>query len=79
MATQAQHQDLVEVRDELTEAFAAGREHAASVYASGRNTLVDRLSLDEWANWNGVDEMALVSDPDGLDLPDHFGCDDLAA
>ncbi|MEA1834021.1 hypothetical protein U8607_18185 [Methylobacterium durans] len=65
----------VEVRDEMTAALEAGAAHAAAFYASGRNTLVDQLSQEAWEAWDGSDELALVFDPDGIDLPDDADCD----
>ncbi|WP_046862110.1 hypothetical protein [Microvirga massiliensis] len=62
--------ESVEAPDEFLDFFREGRAHAAKFYASGRNTLVDQLSQDEWEQWDGADEKALVSDPDGIDLQD---------
>jgi hypothetical protein len=60
----------VEASDEFTTSYQEGRAHALSYYKSGRNTLVDQISQEDWENWDGLDELALVSDPDGLELPD---------
>lgn len=67
--------EAVEVSDEVAAAIEAGDAHAAAFYASGRNTLIDQLSQEAWDAWDGSDEIALVFDPDGIDLPDHADCD----
>ena len=59
----------VEVSDELTTALQAGVDHAHAFYASARGTLIDQISQEDWESWDGSEEMALVSDPDGIDLP----------
>ena len=68
----------IAVRDEMTAALDAGFAHAAAFYAAGRDTLIDRIAQDEWTAWDGRDEMALVTDPDGVDLTDEM-VRDLAA
>ncbi len=67
--------EAVEVSDEMTLAIEAGDAHARAFYASGRNTLIDQISLEAWDAWDGSDEIALVFDPDGVDLADHDDCD----
>lgn len=73
--TATKAQEAVAVSDEMTAALEAGIAHAARFYASGRNTLVDQISQEAWDAWDGSDELALVYDPDGLDLPDDVDCD----
>lgn len=70
--------DAIEVRDEMSASLEAGFAHADAFYATGCGTLIDRLSQDEWDNWDGREEKALVSDPDGIDLTDDM-VRDLAA
>lgn len=41
-------------------AIAAAEAHARAHYAAGHKTLIDQFSPDELANWDGVDETALV-------------------
>lgn len=41
-------------------AVAEAEAHARAHYAAGRTTLIDQFSPDELANWDGVDETALV-------------------
>jgi hypothetical protein len=59
----------------MTAALQAGADHARAFYASGRTTLIDQISQNDWESWDGSDEIALVSDPDGIDLPDDADCD----
>jgi hypothetical protein len=76
MATPAsQNVKAVGVTDEMTEALQAGMSHARTFYADGRSTLIDQISQEDWDSWDGSDELALVSDPDGLSLDDHSDCD----
>jgi hypothetical protein len=72
MATPAsQNVDAVGVTDEMTEALQAGTAHARAFYAGGRSTLIDQISQGEWDSSDGADELALVSDPDGISLDDQ--------
>lgn len=76
MATPAsQNVEAVGVTDEMTEALQAGISHARAYYADGRSTLIDQISQADWDSWDGADELALVSDPDGIVLDDHSECD----
>lgn len=69
----------VELADELTAELEAGAAVAAAFYSTGRRTLVASFTSAEIENWDGNDERALVSDPDGFELPDEIEADDLAA
>lgn len=71
----SQSVEAVGVTDEMTEALEAGMAHAAAFYAHGQVTLIDEISQEEWDAWDGSDELALVSDPDGLVLEDQSDCD----
>lgn len=75
MAMIAKATGAVEVRDEMTAALEAGVAHAAAFYSTGRSTLIDQISQDAWDMWDGSDELALVFDPDGIDLSDDAHCD----
>ena len=65
-------------RFQIKEARQAVGVDADAFYAAGRETLIDQLSQDEWDAWDGRDEVALVSDPDEVDLTDDM-VRDLAA
>lgn len=61
----------VEIKDDFAAELQAGAKFAQEFYATGRRTLVSTISPADLAAWNGSDELALVSDPDGIDLPDE--------
>lgn len=61
----------VELADELTAELEAGAAMAGAFYSTGRRTLVASFSTSELAAWDGSEEKALISDPDGIDLPDE--------
>lgn len=65
----------VEVPDDLARAIAEARARACKVYEAGRNTLIDRISTQDWKSWDASDEMALVSDPDGIGEEDFLDDD----
>lgn len=50
----------VKVADSLADAIAAADARAAEVYKNGRKTLIDSLSVEQFAAWDGAGEMALV-------------------
>lgn len=58
----------VEVEDELSKAVAAAHARADKIYAEGADTLVDQIPISDSASWDASDELAIVADPDGLDL-----------
>jgi hypothetical protein len=60
----------VEMSDDFTAELEAGMEFAARFYAKGRRSLIATIPAEELARWDGSAERALVSDPDGVDLPD---------
>jgi len=45
---------------ELEAAIAKGKARAAAVQAKGHKTLLDEISPEDFANWDGSDEMAIV-------------------
>ncbi len=57
----------VEAGDELQKAIAAAHERAAQVYSKGRKTLVDQISIEDWLAWDATDDLAIVTDCDGLE------------
>jgi hypothetical protein len=65
----------VETTDELKNAMAFAHARIIEVYASGRNTLIDQISADDFAAWDGLDEMAIVCDSESLDGEDLFDDD----
>lgn len=64
----------VETDDLLQKAIAAAQERAAKVYSHGRKTLIDQIPLDQWLEWDGTGDLAVVSDPEGLDDEDDGFC-----
>lgn len=60
----------VQTSDVLSQAIKAAMARVETVKAKGGKTLIDEISEDDWANWDGGDEMALVKDPCGLEHPD---------
>jgi hypothetical protein len=60
----------VEMSDDFTAEREAGMEFAARFYANGRRSLVATIPTEELARWDGSAEKAIVSDPDGIELPD---------
>ena len=50
----------VKTEDSLALAIEAAKARAAVVYAKGRMTLVDTISLADFAAWDATDEIALV-------------------
>ncbi len=71
MSDAADRHQAVEITDEVTAGLEAAAARAAAFYSAGRNTLVGSMSAAELAAWDGTDELALVSDPDGIELPDE--------
>ena len=67
--------EAVEVNDEVMAEIQSAHAHATAFYADGRNTLFDQITQEVWEAWDAADEKALVSDPDGNDLPDDVDCD----
>jgi hypothetical protein len=61
----------VEMSDDFTAELEAGMEFAARFYANGRRSLIATIPAEELARWDGSTEKAIVSDPDGVDLPDR--------
>lgn len=70
MTTRAHAPKGVTVADDYTAQLEAGMELAARFYASGRRSLVAAIPTEELVSWDGSDELAIVSDPDGIELSD---------
>lgn len=57
----------VQVDGDLLKAIEAANERAAEVYSSGKNTLIDQISLEDWATWDASDDLALICAPEDCD------------
>ena len=71
--------EAIEVADDFAAELTAGMEFARAFYASGRKTVISSIPTHVLQEWDGDGEMALVADPDGIDLPDDVGVEDKAA
>lgn len=67
MTKQVSEKPSVDTTDELMKAIEHAQARVAEVYSSGRNTLIDQISQQEWDSWDASDELGLVSDPHGLE------------
>lgn len=47
----------------IAAALAIGEAHARAHYATGAPTLIDAIAPDDFAAWDGTDEVALVGAP----------------
>lgn len=78
MAVTNSESAFVQTNDELMNAVAAAHARADSIYFSASKTLIDQMSIQEFADLDDSAEMTLVSDPCGLeDDYDLFDEDDL--
>ena len=61
----------VTATDEVAAAVAAAHARVATVYGNKQpKTLLDNLTAEEFANWDGSDEIATVMDKDGIEEND---------
>ena len=67
MTKQVSEKPFVDTTDELMKAIEYAKARVDQVYSSGRNTLIDQISQQEWDSWDASDELGLVSDPHGLE------------
>lgn len=67
----------VQTNDVLSQAVSAALARVNEMKGKTGLTLIDTISDEDWAKWDGSGEKALVSDPCGLDDYDHLD-DDVA-
>lgn len=74
MATHKEEAVPVKAIDVLSLAMSAAEARIEEMKGKAGLTLIDRISVADWAAWDGADEKALVIDPCGIDA--HDPCDD---
>lgn len=79
MAKQMKEEAMsVQTNDVLSQAVDAAMARIHEMKGKTGLTLIDTISDEDWEKWDASDEMAIVSDPCGMDAHDHLDDDEVA-